>query len=624
MEEEKKIMMFGKSQSQIGNTNSHTTILTAGDVYIKTKNRYVPIFRNGKLNVDNSSEIFAIESVDAIKKTGIYLVTSTSDSGEQVQSVYLNVDGTKILLASSNDGYISYSTIQELKPEDFLLAAQNIGLYFNTIEEARTAGIAKGIVYILEEQKLYKVVNGEFVDMNAVESGQTSESEEQTDEEETDSLKIGCIFLDGTVGIIDSESKLVLQVDGTEYIKLLSNKIYPLKDIVLDQARQIYYQGGTQGESGFWVYTIDGESYLEIDNLIVHNASSSYSPQLYSTYIGSPSKSMIDSASWASAPTDIQLQLKYPESFEEGDHVVVFIGGGNQAKIGISQRASDSGVTEYYLTVALSAVPSQTTTLLVTCEYETDTVDDEGNTEIKTVQIAVTIDPNDMSAFVPDEGESADDDDDGATGNLYGEARAPVKIVNPLSIEVQSGDSDVFFINESGEQSGGSSLPTPMTGTVVSQSPLIINVPTQQSSADSILLNLKYSNIYKLVSQNSEQTVLVHEAENISLTKYTDEDGALSSSVTTRIGNLSSIADIENPEEFLEGHGIYTDNLVAVMPRFRGGTFVGDSEEDYPRYGANLAIPEEVDAEEYDNVIPTVGWVKALIEKLASPPSILP
>lgn len=624
MEEEKKIMMFGKSQSQIGNTNSHTTILTAGDIYIKTKNKYVPIFRNGKLNVDNSSEIFAVESVDAIKKTGIYLVTSTSDSGDQVQSIYLNVDGTKILLASSNDGYISYSTIQELKPEDFLLAAQNIGLYFNTVEEAKAAGITKGMVYILEEQKLYKVVNGELVDMNAVESSQPSESEEQgKEEEETDSLKIGCIFLDGTVGIIDSESRLVLQVDGTEYIKLLTNKIYPLKDIVLDQARQIYYQGGTQGESGFWVYTIDGESYIETDNLIVHNASSSYSPQLYSTYIGSPSKSMIDSASWASAPTDIQLQLKYPESFEEGDHVVVFIGGGNQAKIGISQRISDSGVTEYYLTVALSAVPTQITTLLVTCEYETDNVDSEGDTITDTVQVAVTIDPDDMSAFVPDEGESADDED-GATGNLYGEARAPVKIVNPLSIEIQSGDPDVFFINEYGEQSGGSSLPTPMTGTVISQSPLIINVPTQQSSADSILLNLKYSNIYKLVSQNSEQTVLVHEDENISLTRYTDEGGAMSSSVTTRIGNLSSIKDIENPEEFLEGHGIYTDNLVAVMPRFRGGAFVGDTEEDYPRYGANLTIPEEVDSEEYDNVIPTVGWVKALIEKMTSPPSILP
>lgn len=111
------------------------------------------------------------------------MVSSTSDSGEESQQVYLNIDGTKILLASSSNGYISYSAVQELKPEQFIQALTNIGLYFDTLSTAQNSGIQNGLVYTLDTGILYKVINGQFTPITeAVSDNDSSENSESTDD----------------------------------------------------------------------------------------------------------------------------------------------------------------------------------------------------------------------------------------------------------------------------------------------------------------------------------------------------------------------------------------------------------------------------------------------------------
>lgn len=595
MSEGSKVMNFGKMQNQIGDLTSHICLQTAGDVYVKTKNKQVRIFKDGKLDVGNSSEIFQVDSIDKIKKTGIYLVTSKDETEEGSeganQSVYLNVDGVKILLASSSEGYLSYTSVQELKAEEFLQAALNLGLYFNTADDVKAAGITQGLVYILEDQKLYKVVDGELTDLNTVTGSEAGgqDTEDEPSEQELDSIKIGAILIDGTTGEISVEGGLTIIVDGFEFIKFENNKIWVLKDMIFDPKNQISFKGGIRGESGLHIYYEDGESYVETDNLIVHNTTESYTPKLYSTTIGSSVQSMIRGATWVNSPTDIQLDLKYPADFKEGDHIVIQTAGGNEAKI-----KGDLREGTYYLIVELDVAPAQTTTIKVDFESE------DGET---TGSATVTINPND---YDPSEGDEP---------NNYGEVVVSALVGEVTNFEVTSGDQDIFYISESGVRFGESSTPMPLYGTVTSTSPLVINVPGQTNPASSVLRNLEYSIINKIVSQDSEEYTLHQNSENISLIKATDSGGTMTTETSSKIGNLEDIPNPADPSETLEGEGMYSDNFVGKNPKFFGGTFEGSGPEWYPTYGTDLNTPADFDDAAYDKVVPCVDWVKQLIDK---------
>lgn len=613
-----KLAMFGKSYNTVGNNKANLCLYTAGDVKIKTANKFVTIFKNGKLAVDDTSEIFTVSSEDEIKKTGIYLVTSTDNDGNESQLVYLNIDGTKILLASSNDGFVSYNAAQELTAEQFLQALKNIGFYFQTLDDAKASSITEGLVYILETQELYKVVNGEFTVMSAStsDSGDSAsdDSKDSESEETATTLQIGGIFIDGENYLIDGDSELIIQVSGTDYIWLKNDHIYFKRDIILDTDRTITSPNAEEGVSGFLYYTRDDETWLEVDNLVVHNSSSDYEPSLYSAYIGSAVRNLIRTATWESAPTDIQLTLKYRNDFQVGDQIAIQTTGGNAATASsyISSTTDDSGVetTKQFINVTLEQAPTQTSVLKVTYTVNID----EDTQQQKSVE--VTIEP---TAIVDD------DDNPGTTveeANTYGETEVSTSddIDSIDSVELVSGDSDIYDANNG---SGGRSIPVPYFGTVTSANPLTINVPTLSESTTSILSNLVNSVIYKITSETATEYILYHTAHNIALQECSvdSESGELSRKTISKFGNLS---DIKKPigssetatEEHFDGEGIYSDHFIGVGSLFYGGTFEGVDGNEYPVYGEKLEMPEEnYDSDDYNKVIPDIAWVKALIKK---------
>ena len=601
--------MFGKSHNTVGDHNANLCLCTAGDVTIKTAGRFVTIFKNGKLAVDDSSEIFVVDSEEDMKKTGIYIVNSTTDSEGSSQSVFLYVDGIKMLLASDAEGYVSYTTAQELKPEQFVQALKNLGVYFQTVEDAKAAALTEGLVYILENQKLYKIVNGELTELMAsTDSGGTDGDTGDDSEEEPESvttLQIGGIFIDGESNIVSATSGLVVQVDGFDYIWFKNNQVFIKRDLVISPQNTFMVEGSEQGVSGMMIYSKDGEIYLEVDNLLVHNTSTEYEPQLYSTYIGTLIKNQIKLAEWATAPTDIKLTLKYQNTFAVGDYILVQTAGGNQ--VTIKATSVNVGTTEgeekiiQKIQATLENAPSQDVSLRVTYIYSEDEIEKTGTADIL---IPAQVLDEDTGSMVP---------------NTYGES-ADIENIPTIeeikSVEILSGDADIYY-----GSSGGNTLPAAMIGTVTSADPLTINIPTQDNSADSVLRNLQHSPIYKIGSATEAVHILYHSGNSISLQECSVEEGALVRKTTTQIGDLSTVqkpqpAGSTETGEAFSGNGVYSDTLIGVSPKFYGGTFEGIEGSEYPIYGDTLEFPATgFDDASYDKVIPCVGWVKELIKK---------
>ena len=273
-----------------------------------------------------------------MKKTGIYLLEKVNDKNENIQEVYLVFDNIKCLLTSKESSYISYTEIQNLKAENFLKALSNIGFYFKSLEEAKKANLVEGLVYILETQKLYKIIKGDFfefggtqeisksVNINSPNSSNSSTSHSNVENLNTENLRalqIENIFINGANSTINSEKELSFLIGNIEYLVFKNNKITVKKDLVFDKQINVKTEGAQLGKNGFLLYKQNDETFLEVDNLILHNPTPSQEPQIYPMYIGTKYKNLILDASYDTPPDTLNLTLKYQNSFDEGDTILL-------------------------------------------------------------------------------------------------------------------------------------------------------------------------------------------------------------------------------------------------------------------------------------------------------------
>lgn len=602
---EDKELAFGKVYGKVGSTSVNLILQTKGDVKIKTPNRYITIFKNGKLNVDDTSEIFEVSSEEEIKKTGIYLVSSTSDSGEESQQVYLNIDGTKILLASSSDGYISYSAVQELKPEQFIQALTNIGLYFDTLSTAQNSGIHNGLVYTLDTGILYKVINGQFTPITeAVSDNNSSENSESTDDSQTteipNPLQIGGLLIDGNQMSVDGD-ELTFNIGGQNILSIRNGKIYVNNNVILNKAQTTSSEGAVKGKSGYILYAENGETWLEVDNLIVHNQSSqdSYTPQYFPLKIGSTVTNLITKAQWAetlqsSDNSRIKLSLKYKNEFSAGDWVLIFLSGGNAFTVSEANITSDEETTEDLgKTIAVQTRSNVQQDTVIEVKFQTENSTD-GSVSEYTQQVTIKAGSNYA---------------EGAAFNSAEEGLSEI-----TSVKVISGDNDVYY--ESSD-SPGVALPLEYYATVESVDPFIIKVKNQDYKSQSILANLAYSTIHRLSPTKTTDTVITYYKNKITLQEVLDQMEFLPSKIHSRFGDLSGIykdyRKIRESNETYSGFGIYSDKFVGVNPLLIGGTFTGVTGTEYPKYSDKLTIPDEI-TDDMAKVIPDIEMVKKLAE----------
>ena len=155
LESQKKqnLSMFGRSYSQVGNSDSDFLIKTKGQVKVQWGSKFIDLIKDGKINVD-SSFIFTAKSADKLGvKDGIYV---TPDD-----SVYLKLgDNILNLVGGVGTTYVSFLEEQETTSEQKYTALQNIGFIYKDINSISNLSLKNGIIYIEAEEKLYIVKDG--------------------------------------------------------------------------------------------------------------------------------------------------------------------------------------------------------------------------------------------------------------------------------------------------------------------------------------------------------------------------------------------------------------------------------------------------------------------------------
>lgn len=164
---------------------------------------------------------------------------------------------------------------------------------------------------------------------------------------------------------------------------------------------------------------------------------------------------------------------------------------------------------------------------------------------------------------------------------------------------------------------GGYNIKTLLSFKITSSSDQQITI-----DADSKYLNhFKDSDIYS----SSEPYIMINEgeltlvADEVIIEEETEETDEVSEIVVeenqtvnkinnVKIGDISELEEQNYQENSL---GIFTNNLIGLNNKLYKTEFNGN----YPIYGEKLLIPEEsLDSEDYNSIVPTIQWIKKLIE----------
>lgn len=273
--------LFGRAYESIGSTGSDFIIKTKGQVKIQWGNKFIDIVKNGKINVD-ASVIKSVETKSDINTSnGIYKVNEDN-------SIYVVVDGEIINLKGEVDGtYVAFVGKQDATPEQKYNALTNIGLIYESEEEAVSAGLTRGLVYIESAHKLYTVIDSTLVEysfdlLNPYPKQLVVEKKTQTSDgaivirgyDKINSFAVQDTYLyqDGDSSVL--EGKEITLIAGDSKVieatnsSLTMNKSSMFKeDILSNMVKSI----GGSDSCGFRLYMSGGESTLEVDNVIWRN-----------------------------------------------------------------------------------------------------------------------------------------------------------------------------------------------------------------------------------------------------------------------------------------------------------------------------------------------------------------
>lgn len=273
--------LFGRAYESIGSTGSDFIIKTKGQVKIQWGNKFIDIVKNGKINVD-ASVIKSVETKSDINTSnGIYKVNEDN-------SIYVVVDGEIINLKGEVDGtYVAFVGKQDATPEQKYNALTNIGLIYESEEEAVSAGLTRGLVYIESAHKLYTVIDSTLVEysfdlLNPYPKQLVVEKKTQTSDgaivvrgyDKINSFAVQDTYLyqDGDSSVL--EGKEITLIAGDSKVieatnsSLTMNKSSMFKEDVL--SNMVKSIGGSDSY-GFRLYMSGGESTLEVDNVIWRN-----------------------------------------------------------------------------------------------------------------------------------------------------------------------------------------------------------------------------------------------------------------------------------------------------------------------------------------------------------------
>ena len=146
----------GVVYESVGSSSSNLLLKCNGTARIQWGSKFIDLIKDGKIATEQSSElpINIVSEESKIKTDGIY-VLDTKESAQFIirkNGKHYNLNGTELYLSTTNK--------QNITAEQKQQASENLGLYFNTLEEVKNSNIQNGLVYVLSTKKLYAIQNG--------------------------------------------------------------------------------------------------------------------------------------------------------------------------------------------------------------------------------------------------------------------------------------------------------------------------------------------------------------------------------------------------------------------------------------------------------------------------------
>lgn len=333
--EAQKNVLFGNSYSSAGSSSSDYLIKTRGKVKIQIGNKFIDLLKDGKINVDSK---FIFKEKEVGSKDGIYIIGDGEDA-----KVIISIGGSQIdLKGEVGTTYVSFLGTQETTPEQKHTALQNIGFLYKNVSDVQSNGLKTGIVYVESEQKLYIVQDGQLteftIDFPNPYPKQFVLSKSDKDKGALvikgsgieNSLAFDSLFLYSSGGntFIDSSGEVYIRLGEEEKILIGESQVVFSNKVI----SQTFQSKNATESSGFRLYVDQGESTLEIDNLIVRkgsNLSSDSSSNLYPKYWYRENNLISDISEMKDPDNPDQLgyavDLVYQNKFQVSDSLYAFV-----------------------------------------------------------------------------------------------------------------------------------------------------------------------------------------------------------------------------------------------------------------------------------------------------------
>lgn len=333
--EAQKNVLFGNSYSSAGSSSSDYLIKTRGKVKIQIGNKFIDLLKDGKINVDSK---FIFKEKEVGSKDGIYIIGDGEDA-----KVIISIGGSQIdLKGEVGTTYVSFLGTQETTPEQKHTALQNIGFLYKNVSDVQSNGLKTGIVYVESEQKLYIVQDGQLteftIDFPNPYPKQFILSKSDKDKGALvikgtgieNSLAFDSLFLYSSGGntYVDSSGEVYIRLGEEEKILIGESQVVFSNKVI----SQTFQSKNATESSGFRLYVDQGESTLEIDNLIVRkgsNLSSNSSSNLYPKYWYRENNLISDISEMKDPDNPDQLgyavDLVYQNKFQVNDSLYAFV-----------------------------------------------------------------------------------------------------------------------------------------------------------------------------------------------------------------------------------------------------------------------------------------------------------
>lgn len=578
---EGKTNMFGKTYNTIGSTDSNFIIRTKGDLKVQWGGKFIDVIKNGKLASAGADILKVASSSDDISSNGVYLVPT--DGGNEV---WVSIDGTKVNISGEvGTTYVSFLTEQkEVTADQRYTALVNAGLYYETLEDAQEAGVKAGLIFIVNEGKLYIVKDGILSEYTPTSSSQYGNDTENAffDEITVGELKI---YKEGTTMSIDS-TDLQLYVNQ-QLCASISNVIKPYFSISMQDGTYIQSEGATQ-DTGFRIYKKGVESVLEIDSIVWRNKDKDLGIQVSTmdtAVIYSTHSNIISSAE--QSENGVICTLGHQNQFSVGQKVYVFLGLNPHISISYQEEENFVIVTAQLDNDLLASQDIQ-----IEINYTVGGVLKNG-----TIVILTNNNSGDLVISSPEEFGLVD----------YRKVSGPEDVI--IGDTVSKNSFVEFDVVEKNDQTITLNLGT------FSPSLFIAKCKNQQICTSNVpLIKIEQNNVdvldrSKTVINNSDS-----ESETQEVSEKPDD------TIHTRIGviNEQEFEGLKKcPEKQEEVQvGIYSDNFIGLNSKLYDSVF--KKRCDYPKYDESVEIPEDFQDEKYNKAVPSVEWIKELI-KLAVP-----